>query len=121
MEQLFDILSSDLLEMFSVQFDESCDFGTTGDDSKKNILCSEKEYFCQTGNDGKIPEILASQFAKTLARSRQSDCQITENGEPMVEISINYTSCAVESWRLIRNILEVDNDENNNRFSACGY
>ena len=120
MEQLFDISSSDLLEMFSVKFDEFCDFRTMEDDSKK-ILCSEKEYFCQTGNDGKIPEILASQFAKTLARSRQSDCQITENGEPMVEMSINYTSCAVESWRLIRNILEVDNDENNNRVSACEY
>lgn len=72
----------------------------------ENLMKSESEYFKRTGNGENVPVNMTVQFAENLARSRQSDMCISEFGEPMVEISVKYTSQAIDAWRHIKNLLK---------------
>lgn len=72
----------------------------------QKLMQSEYEYFNQTESGAGIPAVLSAQFAENIARSRQSDRCISECGELMVNLSVKYTSQAVNVWNQIKNLLE---------------
>lgn len=80
----------------------------------EKLMQSEEAYFSRTGNSERIPSVLSAQFAENIARSRQSDMYIWEYGELMVDLSVKYTSQAVNVWNQIKNLLEGGETNENN-------
>lgn len=90
-------------------------------ESVTEIRRTAEDYLSRTGYEKQVNPILVAQLSASIARSRQSDMCIEEDGEAMVEISLGYIAQASSLWGQIMGAAKGEGDlqdEDNDRFSA---
>lgn len=90
-------------------------------ESVTEIRRTAEEYLSRTGHEKQVNPILVTQLSVSIARSRQSDMYIPEDGEAMVEMSLGYIAQASSLWGQIMGAAKGKGDlqdEDNDRFSA---